>query len=127
MSLQPVYPDESALKVAELTKRFTDFYSANCASNLAEQLYSEMQKFDSNLDTEHEVGGKLVSFGESITFHVSGISYRNPSLIIFYGFTENGEPVKLMQNVSQISLLLIRLPKLKPEKPKRKIGFIQNN
>jgi len=48
-------------------------------------------------------------------------------LIIFYGFTEKGEPVKLMQNVSQISLLLIVLPKLEPEKPKRKIGFIQDN
>ncbi|MGD1717315.1 DUF6173 family protein [Dapis sp. BLCC M172] len=47
-----------------------------------------------------------------MTFDVSAISYRNPSLIIFYGFTNNGEPVKLMQNVSQISLLLISLQKL---------------
>ncbi|MDJ0517467.1 MAG: hypothetical protein F6K08_30010 [Okeania sp. SIO1H6] len=109
---KPNYSDESAIKVPELTKRFTDFYSANFASNLAKQLHSEIQKFDDSLDTEHEVGGKLLSFGENITFHVSGISYRDPSLIIFYGFTNNGEPVKLMQNVSQISLLLIVLPKL---------------
>nr|WP_293097994.1 DUF6173 family protein [Okeania sp. SIO2F4] len=62
-----------------------------------------------------------------MTFHVSDISYSDPSLIMFHGFTNNGEPVKLMQNVSQISLILIVLPKLEPEKPKRKIGFIQNN
>ncbi|NES03600.1 MAG: hypothetical protein F6K22_12545 [Okeania sp. SIO2F4] len=63
MPFQPVYNDESTVKIDELTKRFTDFSSANCASNLAKKLYSEMQKFDSNLDTENEVGVKLVSFG----------------------------------------------------------------
>ncbi|MGD1698989.1 DUF6173 family protein [Dapis sp. BLCC M229] len=40
------------------------------------------------------------------------MSYCDPSLIMFHGFTNNGEPVKLMQNVWQISLLLIVLPKL---------------
>ncbi len=123
----PEYPDESAIKVAELTKRFTDFSSANCASNLAKQLHLEMQKFDDSLDTEHEVGVKLVSFGENITFYVSDISYCDPSLIMFHGFTNNGEPVKLIQNVSQISFVLIVLPKLEPEKPKQTIGFIQDN
>ncbi len=102
-----IYPSisrkEVAKEVAESTIFLADFSRANCASNLAEQLYSKMQKFDSNLDTEHEVGVKLVSFGESITFHVSGISYYDPSLIIFHGFTNNREPVKLIQNVSQIS------------------------
>jgi len=88
---EPVYPDKSAVKIDELTKRFTDFSSANSASNLAEQLHLEMPKFDSSLDNEYEVGLKLVSFGESTTFHVSAISYRDPSLIIFYGFTEKFE------------------------------------
>jgi len=45
--------DNSAVKIDELTKRFTDFHSANCASNLAKQLHIEMEKFDSSLDTEH--------------------------------------------------------------------------
>ena len=114
-------------KVAESTIFLADFYRSNLASNLAEQLDLKMQEFDSNLETEHEVGVKLASFGESITFHVSDISYSDPSLIMFHGLTNNGEPVELMQHISQISLILIVLPKLEPEKPKRKIGFIQNS
>lgn len=79
----------SSPKVAESTNFIADSYRANSASNLAKQLYSETQKFDDSLDTEHEVGVKLVSFGENITFHVSDISYCDLSLIIFHGFTNN--------------------------------------
>ena len=82
---------DSSLKVAESRNFLTDFHRDHCASNLAKQLYSEMQKFDSSLDSDPEFGVKLVSFSESITFHVSDISYCDPSLIMFHGFTNNGE------------------------------------
>ncbi|WP_445301606.1 DUF6173 family protein [Microcoleus sp. MOSTC5] len=44
---------------------------------------------------------------------------------MFYGLTDNGERVELIQHISQISFLLIALPRLEPTLPKKKIGFIQ--
>lgn len=111
----------------ESTNFLAHIQRANLASQFAKHLLSQMNRFDQNLDADHEVGVKLVSFGQSITFHVSALSYYNPSLIIFIGLTEDGNRVELVQNTSQISFLLIALPKLQPEQPKRKIGFIQEN
>jgi hypothetical protein len=36
---------------------------------------------------------------------------------------ENGDPVELIQHVSQISILLMKLKRSDPEAPKRPIGF----
>jgi hypothetical protein len=51
------------------------------------------------------------------------IGYWNPSLISFQGRTDDGQPVELIQHVSQISILLMKLKRPDPSKPKRKIGF----
>jgi hypothetical protein len=71
------------------------------------------------------VGVRLVSFGQSVTFHLENIGYWNPSLISFSGFTENGEPVELIQHVSQISVLLVKVKRKDLSKPKKPIGFAQ--
>jgi Family of unknown function (DUF6173) len=62
--------------------------------NLASEFYKKLIKliddFDRNLDQNHEVGVKLVSFGPALVFHLKGLGYWNPSLITFSGFTEQG-------------------------------------
>ena len=95
----------------------------NLASEFYERLVKLINDFDEDLDKEHEVGIRLVSFGQTVKIHVYDIGYYNPSLIIFWGFLENREPVQLIQHVSQISFLLLALKRLDPSKPKRKIGF----
>lgn len=99
--------------------------------NLADEFYRRLVKwindFDAELDENHEVGVRLVSFGETIVFHVQDLGYWNPSLICFYGVTDAGNEVQLIQHVSQISILLMKLPRLDPAKPKRKIGFTEEN
>lgn len=95
----------------------------NLASEFHKRLIKWIQDFDENLDQEHEVGVRLVSFGQAVTFHLENISYWNPSLISFSGLTEAGEPVELIQHVSQISILLLKFKRKDPEKPKRPIGF----
>lgn len=127
MSLSIAEQNRRKSEAIELTNFLADIQRANLASQFAEHLLSRMNRFDENLDADHEVGVRLVSFGQSITFHVSDLSYYNPSLIVFIGLTEDGNRVELVQNTSQISFLLIALPKLQPEQPKRKIGFIQEN
>jgi hypothetical protein len=95
----------------------------NYASEFYKRLASWISAFDAKLDQAHEVGVRLVSFGQNITFHLGNIGYSNPSLISFSGVTEDGSPVELIQHVSQISVLLMRVPRKDPTAPKRPIGF----
>ncbi len=95
----------------------------NHASEFYERLVKMINQFDDDLDQEHEVGMRLVSFGQAVTFHVTDLGYYNPSLIRFYGTLEDGSPVELIQHVSQISFLLMAVKRLDPSKPKPKIGF----
>ncbi|MGB2927089.1 MAG: DUF6173 family protein [Limnothrix sp.] len=112
---------------ASLASEFlADFQRASLASEFAKQLRNQIANFDQSLDEKHEVGMKLVSFGSSIKLHVSDVGYCNPGTILFWGLIEDGNKVELIQHVSQVSLLLIAVPKLKPEEPKRPIGFIKN-
>lgn len=100
---------------------------ANLASEFYERLVKWISKFDESLDNEYEVGVRLVNFGQTIIFHLKDIDYWNPSLLIFRGTTESGEPVELIQNTSQISILLMKLPRKEPELPKNPIGFCRTD
>ena len=96
---------------------------ANYASEFYHKLVSWINDFDSSLDNEHQVGVRLVSFGQTVTFSLDDINYWNPSLIAFQGHTKDGDPVELIQHVSQISVLLMKLPRDDPDSPKKPIGF----
>ncbi len=91
------------------------------ASGFYERLTEWIADFESDLDDQTEVGVRLVNFGQSLTFHLTGMSYWNPQLIRFDGMDASGQPVQLIQHVSQISVLLMKVPKL-GDTPKR-IGF----
>ena len=95
--------------------------------NLATEFYNRLVKlindFDNTLDPQHEVGVRLVSFGKALTFHLDSMGCWNPSLIFFHGMTEQGEPVELIQHVTQISILLMKVPRKNPDAPKKPIGF----
>lgn len=95
----------------------------NLASEFHTRLINWIHDFDSELDHEHEVGVRLVSFGQTVNFHLKDIDHWNPSLISFSGNMENGDPVELIQHVSQISILLIKMKREDPTLPKRPIGF----
>lgn len=94
------------------------------ASIFYEHLVEEIRDFDKSLDAEHEVGVKLVTYGNSYQFYLTNLGYHNPYLIFFYGELSDGSPIQLIQHVSQINFVLIKLKKINPEKPKRTIGFI---
>lgn len=93
------------------------------ASELCQMLYSSIRQFDEQLDSTWETGIRLVAFGQSVTFSVMQLGYSDPSLIHFFGILDNGQPVQLIQHVSQISFLLTAIPRINPEKPKPPIGF----
>jgi hypothetical protein len=97
------------------------FRKENPAQWAFERLTKYIAEFEKNLDLDHEVGACLVSFGRESTFHISKIGYSGPDIIAFYGVMENGAHVQLIQNISQLNVLLIALPKI-DENPRR-IGF----
>lgn len=95
----------------------------NLADEFHRRLIEWINDFHRSLDEEYEVGARLVSFGQTVTFHIDDIGYWNPSLISFQGKNENGEVVELIQHVSQISVLLVALKRENIHQPKRPIGF----
>jgi Family of unknown function (DUF6173) len=96
---------------------------SNRASEFYKRLAKLIEDFDASLDQGHEVGVRLVSFGQSIIFHLQNMGYWNPSLLFFIGVTDDGNPVQLIQHVSQISVLLMKLPRRDTSKPKQPFGF----
>jgi hypothetical protein len=113
-------------RITPLAEILQDVQSQEFASEYYKCLVDYIELFDSNLDQEHEVGIRLVNFGQTLQFSVQNIGYYNPKLISFYGELEDGSSVQLIQNVNQISFLLLAVKRKHPEKPKRKIGFLTN-
>lgn len=98
-------------------------YENGYANIFYEQLVKEINRFDSGLNQEEEVGARLISYGNTIQFHIIDIEYQNPYLIYFYGELEDGSPIQLVQHVSQISFVLIAMKRKNPQEPKKVIGF----
>lgn len=99
----------------------------NLASAFHQRIIEMINNFENELDEDHEVGARLVNFGQTIQFHIEDIGYYNPSLIVFHGTLSDGSSVQLIQHVTQISFLLVALPKLKKDEPARRIGFNLNS
>jgi hypothetical protein len=95
----------------------------NWTSEIFRHLVDFIKQFEAKLDPTHEVGVRLVNFGQPIEFYLEGIEYCESPLMRFTGCSEDGQPLELIQHVSQISILLKRLPRKDPEKPRQPIGF----
>jgi len=93
----------------------------NPASWMYERLMKYITTFEKGLDNDHEIGGRLVSFGNVLTFHIIEVGYYGPDIITFDGINDNNEPVKLIQHYSQLNVLLVAVKKF--EENPRRIGF----
>lgn len=81
-----------------------------------------MQEYEAKIDSEHEVGLILTTFGQSVVMRVTEVSYEESVLMVFKGYVD-GNMSTLIQHVSQLNLLLTSVPK-EPNREKRPIGFI---
>jgi hypothetical protein len=113
----------SAQEFARTSEILAQVSEARSAEGFVKRLLREIRAFEFSLDPAHEVGIRLVSFGQALTFHVTRIGFVEPSLITFHGLSEAREPVQLVQHVNQISFLLMKVERLEPETPKQPIGF----
>lgn len=109
----------------QLIEQSRSFSLPSSATNPAkwtyERLVDYINDFEKELDDEHEIGARLVSFGSTITFHIQDIGYWGPDIISFTGVDDNSQRVKLIQHTSQLSVLLIAVTKT--EEKARRIGF----
>jgi len=96
--------------------------SRNQAKWAFERVVRLIKDFEDDLDQNHEIGATLASFGAEIVIQVLNVGYWGSDIITFEGInTNNGSRVQLIQNVAQLNLLLIALPKQEDEP--RRIGF----
>jgi hypothetical protein len=94
------------------------------AEAMFNRIVSYIREFETNLDKEHEIGARMVSFGDTVQFHIVDMGYWNPDIVTFDGLDEAGRRMKLIQNVSQLNVLLIAMPKRIEHEEPRRIGFI---
>lgn len=104
---------DSAIKSLQSPSRLA--IAGNLAVNPAKHAHQTVAKlirvFEESLDEEHEVGARLVSHASGSVFHIEDMGYWGPDLITFSGTDETGQRVQLIQNVTQISILLLALKK----------------
>ncbi|WP_378954106.1 DUF6173 family protein [Pelosinus sp. sgz500959] len=110
-------------RAKSFVEQMTEINQPYTAKNIFNELIQRIQKFEFELNEEHEVGMQLVSFGESTQFSVLRLGYTDPSIIWFEGVLPDGSHVELIQHVTQISFLMVALKRQDPEKPKAPIGF----
>lgn len=94
------------------------------AEDVFYRLVSYIREFEANLDHDHELGARMVSFGTTVQFPIVDMGYWNPDIVTFDGVDENGHRMKLIQNVSQLNVLLVAMPKRVDNEPPRRIGFV---
>ncbi|NQW39373.1 MAG: hypothetical protein HQ469_09355 [Cyanobacteria bacterium] len=95
--------------------------TVNLAKWMHERIVRSINDFEKDLDSDQEIGARLVSFGSDVTFHIEDVSFWGPDMIIFEGFSSDGKKVRLLQHVSQLSVLLVATSKL--HEKARRIGF----
>ncbi len=128
----PILPDAGAIR--------TDCPDGECAENqplppaLASQAESQktpaqwayerlilyIQKFEEQLDSEHEVGMGFAG-SDAGALHIQGMGFFAPDMITFYGVDPSGAKTQMIQHVSQLNVMLKAAPKQKATASR--IGF----
>lgn len=93
------------------------------AESVFRRLVLYIREFEAQLDRDKEIGGRMVSFGSVVQFHIVDMGYWGPDIITFDGVDDHGNRMKLIQNISQLNVLLVEMPKREPEAEPRRIGF----
>lgn len=96
---------------------------ASPAESVFRRLVLYIREFESQLDQDQEIGGRMVSFGSAVQFHIVDMGYWGPDILTFDGVDERGSRMKLIQNISQLNVLLVAMPKREPEAAPQRIGF----
>lgn len=87
-----------------------------------ERLVLQIRSFEEILDADHELALQFAAAGAPLIIGPDDISYWGPDMIIFTGRNPDGDRVRLIQHITQLSILLTAVPKR--QKTARRIGFL---
>lgn len=88
-----------------------------------ERIILYIQKFEEQLDSDHEVVMGFVGGGVG-SMHVQGMGFFAPDLVTFYGVDEGGTKTQMVQHVSQLNVTLKATIKQNKEAEAARIGFL---
>ncbi len=83
----------------------------NPAEYMQERMMRMIAQQQESLPADHELG-LLVTGGSVPAFHLRRISYSNPDILVFIGKDADNNDVQVMQHHSQMSVVVIAMPKL---------------
>lgn len=95
----------------------------NPAQWMHQRLVHQIIAFEKNLGPDHEVGGRFVEGPGSDPLHISNLASWGPDMIVFMGEYADGRKFELIQHYSQVSILLMAVPKASESDEPRRIGF----
>lgn len=91
-----------------------------------ERIILYIQKFEEQLDGDHEVVMGFVGGGVG-SMHVQGMGFFAPDLVTFYGVDQGGTKTQMVQHVSQLNVTLKATIKQNKEADPTRIGFLLEN
>jgi hypothetical protein len=86
----------------------------NLAENAIQAIYKEFADFERRLDAEQEIAMCIVGGPSSLCFHVRRVYRYGGDKLVFEGFDSESKPVRLMQHLMQLNLLMMAAPKIGP-------------
>lgn len=114
--------DVIAESVKPLTVRsLPDLRPPNMAAYAVKAIYKEIADFEASLDDEQELGMPIVGGPMGLCVHVREIYRYGTDKLVFAGIDSDHRPVRLIQHLSQLNLLMLAAPKLGEEAVR--IGF----
>ena len=82
------------------------------------RVIQELREFWENIPDDHD---QVALIHGKLQVHVTKVTFIEPSLLAFEGFTESGN-VRVLQHISQLQLTMMSVPR-DANTPKREIGF----
>lgn len=96
------------------------------AEKIFNDLVAQIQRFETTLSKDHEVGAILANFSQQVTLRIEEIGIVGGAMLLFRGVMDGEEcRTELIQHFSQINILLTALPVHEERDEPRRIGFIQ--
>jgi len=87
-----------------------------------ERIILYLKNFEENLDNDHEVAICFTG-GDADVLRIEGMGYFDPDIVTFYGSDVTGAKAQMIQNVSQLNVMLRALPKPVEVTEPTRIGF----
>ena len=105
--LSALLPRTRAL--AAITRSLTP---PNMAKEAVNAIYEEIADFEASLDADHEVGMPIVGGPATLCVHVREVYRFGTDKLVFVGIDSDQHPVRLIQHLSQLNLLMLAARKI---------------